>query len=88
MTKEVQALRADHNLAPDTAILDVASALRRHVDVKNFDRVLDSLSEGAAKFWRPYSERPSGSPFCQLAREFLCQIIRKMTTPENKFTLA
>src|SRR5947209_1595959 len=38
MTKEVQALRAEHNSAPDTAIRDVASALRRHVDAKNFDR--------------------------------------------------
>jgi uncharacterized protein (DUF2267 family) len=46
----------DHNFAPDTAIPDVASALRRHVDVKNFDRVLVSLPDGAAKFWQPRSQ--------------------------------
>jgi uncharacterized protein (DUF2267 family) len=38
-------------LAPDTAIRDVASALRRHVDVENFDRVLAGLPDGATKFW-------------------------------------
>jgi len=55
MTKEVQALRADHNFAPDAAIRDVASALRRHVDVEQFDRVLASFPEGAARFWKPES---------------------------------
>lgn len=56
MTKEVQALRADHNFAPETAIADVASALRRHVDVRKFDRVLASLPDGAAKFWLSYRQ--------------------------------
>ena len=53
MTKEVQALRADHNFAPETAIRDVASALRRHVDEAAFNRVLARLPEGAAEFWKP-----------------------------------
>jgi uncharacterized protein (DUF2267 family) len=53
MTKEAQALRAEHNFAPDTAIGDVASALRRHVDEAAFNRVLAKLPEGATEFWRP-----------------------------------
>lgn len=51
MTLEVQALRGDHNFAPDTSIRDVARALRRYVDQEKFDRVLDSLPEGARAFW-------------------------------------
>ena len=53
MTKEVQALRADHNFAPETAIPDVANALRRHVDKDALNRVLARLPEGAAEFWKP-----------------------------------
>lgn len=52
MTREVQALRRDHNFSPDSCIRDVAEALRRHVDQKAFDRVLATLPEGAADFWR------------------------------------
>jgi uncharacterized protein (DUF2267 family) len=52
MTKEVQALRAAHNFAPDTAIHDVAVALRRNIDEEDFDRVLAALPEGAVEFWR------------------------------------
>lgn len=52
MTREVQDLRRDHNLAPDTAIGDVAAALRRHVDGAAFDAVLATLPHGAADFWR------------------------------------
>jgi uncharacterized protein (DUF2267 family) len=53
MTKEVQALRAEHNFAPETAIRDVARALRRHVDEVAFERVLAGFPEGAAEFWKP-----------------------------------
>ena len=53
MTKEVQELRADHNFAPETAIGDVASVLRRYVDEAAFDRLLDRLPEGAVQFWQP-----------------------------------
>lgn len=53
MTKEAQALRRDHNFAPDTAIRDVAIALRKNVDVGALDRVLGTLPAGAADFWRP-----------------------------------
>ena len=50
---EVQALRADHNFAPETSIRDVAIALRRNVDEAALDRVLARLPEVAAQFWQP-----------------------------------
>src|SRR5215471_1368934 len=53
MTKEVRALRAEHNFSPDTAIHDVAIALRRNVDQTAFDGVLATLPQGAAQFWQP-----------------------------------
>jgi uncharacterized protein (DUF2267 family) len=53
MTQEVKLLRADHNFSTQTAIRDVADALRRHVDEEAFDRVLAELPEGAAEFWDP-----------------------------------
>lgn len=53
MTKEVQALRADHNFAPEIAVRDVADALRRHVDEAAFNQVLTRLPKGAAEFWEP-----------------------------------
>jgi uncharacterized protein (DUF2267 family) len=52
MTKEVQALRAEHNYAPETAIHDVAVALRRNVDQAAFERVLALLPSGAMEFWQ------------------------------------
>jgi uncharacterized protein (DUF2267 family) len=52
MTREVQAFRGDHNLSPETAIADVAAALRRHVDEATLDRVLARLPAGAVDFWR------------------------------------
>jgi len=49
----MKSIRKDHNLAPDTAIEDVAAALRRSaVDVADLDRVLARLSKGAADFWK------------------------------------
>lgn len=53
MTKEVQALRPDHNFAPETAIRDVASVLRSHVDEAALNRVLSRFPEGAIEFWKP-----------------------------------
>ena len=52
MTREVQSLRAAHNFAPDTAIHDVAMALRRNINEEDLDRVLAGLPQGAADFWR------------------------------------
>ncbi len=51
MTREVQSLRKDHNFAPDTAIGDVAAALRRNMDGSVLDRVLAELPEKASDFW-------------------------------------
>jgi len=51
LTREVQSLRRDHNFAPDTAIRDVAVALRHQIDVAAFDRVLATLPPEAAAFW-------------------------------------
>jgi uncharacterized protein (DUF2267 family) len=51
MTREAQALRADHNFSPDTCIRDVASALRKCVDEDALNHVLSSMPEGAAEFW-------------------------------------
>ncbi len=52
MTREAQGLRRDHNFSPETAIRDVAVALRKNVDVAALERVLATLPEGAAEFWR------------------------------------
>lgn len=52
LTREVQSLRPDHNMSPDSAIRDVAQALRQNVDPAAFDRVLARLPAGAAAFWR------------------------------------
>jgi uncharacterized protein (DUF2267 family) len=51
MTREVQALRPQHNFAPETAIRDVTSAVRRNVDQDAFERVLATLPEDARRFW-------------------------------------
>jgi uncharacterized protein (DUF2267 family) len=53
MTKEVQALRAEHNFAPDNAIRVVAGSLRTHMDEKRLDQVLSRLPAGAIEFWQP-----------------------------------
>lgn len=51
MTKEVQALRHEHNFAPETAISDVASVIRRHLDGEKFDALLATFPDGAVAFW-------------------------------------
>ena len=53
MTKEAQSLRPLHNFAPETAIRDVAIALRRNLDEAALDRILATLPEGALQFWQP-----------------------------------
>ena len=52
MTKDVQALRANHNFAPENAIQAVAGALRRNMDESVLDKVLAKLPEGAIQFWQ------------------------------------
>ncbi|MBE9100289.1 DUF2267 domain-containing protein [Vacuolonema iberomarrocanum] len=53
MAEEVKSLRSEHNFSTETAIRDVARALRRHVDEEAFDRLLAKLPEGAMEFWTP-----------------------------------
>jgi len=52
MTKDVQSLRSEHNFSPETAIKDVATALRKNMNETTLDSVLATLPEGAAEFWR------------------------------------
>lgn len=51
LTREVRALRAAHNFAPDDAIRAVARALRRQVDEAALERVLATLPPGAREYW-------------------------------------
>ncbi len=53
MTREVKSLREEHNFSTETAIQDIAKALRRHLDEEAFDNLLAQLPEGAAEFWEP-----------------------------------
>jgi uncharacterized protein (DUF2267 family) len=52
MTREVKALRAGHNFSTDTAIRDVAAALRRHVDTADFEALLATLPPEARRYWQ------------------------------------
>jgi uncharacterized protein (DUF2267 family) len=52
MLDEARSLRRDHNFSPDSAIADVAHALRACLDTAEFDRVLATLPAQAADFWR------------------------------------
>lgn len=51
LMKEIRALRHDHNVSTDTAIEDVTSVIRRHVDPAAFERVLRRLPPEARDFW-------------------------------------
>ena len=48
---EVKSLRQDHNFSPDSAISDVAQALRKHVDEHKLVAILETLPPGASEFW-------------------------------------
>lgn len=52
MTMEVQSLRGDHNFSPETAIRDIAVALRKNLNEAELDRVLATFPKDAADFWR------------------------------------
>ena len=54
MNNEVRLLRPNHNFSTDTAILDVAKALRMNVDQELFFNMLNKLPEEARKFWDVY----------------------------------
>lgn len=52
LTQEIKALRQHHNFSPDTVIADVAWALRRHMDEKALDGLLETLAPPAQDFWK------------------------------------
>jgi uncharacterized protein (DUF2267 family) len=56
MTREAQSLRAPHNFSPDTAIHDVAVALRSCADEVRLDRTLGGIGLEAADFWATEDE--------------------------------
>ncbi|MCI9865195.1 DUF2267 domain-containing protein [Rhizobium skierniewicense] len=51
MMAEVRSLRYNHNLSTDSAIRDVAEAVRRNIDPVVFDRALSRLPQAARDFW-------------------------------------
>ncbi len=51
MMAEVRALRHNHNLSTDSAIRDVAEAVRRNIDPVAFNRALLKLPQAARDFW-------------------------------------
>lgn len=51
LAAEVKAIRPGHNLAPDSAIADVAAALRRAIGPDAFARALSELPRAVAEFW-------------------------------------
>ncbi|KIP98849.1 hypothetical protein RU07_19130 [Agrobacterium tumefaciens] len=51
MMAEVRSLRYNHNLSTDSAIRDVAEAVRRNIDPVVFDRALSRLPPAARDFW-------------------------------------
>ncbi len=51
MSREAQQVRKHHNLTPDNAIEATAWALRRHVDQRDLDRVLEALPLAAREYW-------------------------------------
>ena len=58
MTKEAKRVRVNHNLTPDNAIEAVAWALRRSVNQRDFDRILEKLGPGAEDFWHVAVDDP------------------------------
>jgi uncharacterized protein (DUF2267 family) len=52
MTQEVRNLRKEHNFSTDDAIGVIATVLRKHVDEKRLDKVLENFPEGSVEFWR------------------------------------
>jgi uncharacterized protein (DUF2267 family) len=51
LAREAKAFRIEHSFLPDSAIEDVAAALRRHVDRRDFARMLATLPPEAQAFW-------------------------------------
>lgn len=56
MEAEVKAFREHHNFAPPNAIATVAAVLRKHVDIRNFERILATLPDEAGAYWNSEGE--------------------------------
>jgi uncharacterized protein (DUF2267 family) len=52
MNKEVKQLRPDHNFATESAIQEVAVALKKNVDQEKLRKVLSEISGEALAFWQ------------------------------------
>lgn len=50
-TRDVQKLRINHNISPTSAIENVVTVLRRHVDPETFESCLGKLPDFAKVFW-------------------------------------
>jgi len=48
---EVRSVRNQHNFSPDNAIPAVAAAVRKNIDIIEFERVLSELSPAAQAYW-------------------------------------
>lgn len=51
LTDEIKSIRRHHNFSGDNAIPTVTSVLRRHMDAKEFDTVMETMPEDARRFW-------------------------------------
>ena len=51
LMKEVMAVRPDHNVSPESAIHDVAAALRKSLKKEDHALMLKNLPPEARKFW-------------------------------------
>ena len=50
---DVRSVRPEHNFSPPDAVPAVATALRRNVDAKAFERTLARLPVDAGRYWQP-----------------------------------
>jgi len=50
---DVRSVRHRHNFSPPDAVASVATALRKHVDVVAFERVMARLPPEASRYWQP-----------------------------------
>ena len=57
LVAEVQGFRPHHNLTPGNVLEAVSRALRRHMDQRDLDRILERLPEGAVGFWDPLCDK-------------------------------
>lgn len=72
LTREVQALRPDHNFSPDSSIEDVAAALRPEIEAAAFDRLIATLPPGAAEYWRVTDGEGLGPTIKSARQEKMC----------------